>query len=204
MIAYGAPKSKQGDEDLVQRLRAKLWDSGYKLSSKKIEAFLDYIADSAMSETAADSETDVDATSPVGDGGGRTIDAPDAPDATDQSRTRAHVDPTSADARVHQLEQDIHDLEYAVMKYISKNTFPLAVRCPARLHQPRDPSAPHSGPRQPHVGKPRPTESKHPRKTRQKDPEKVRPRRHVPQNAGPLEIRKWNRQETRQETTNHP
>lgn len=149
MIAYGAPKSKQGDEDLVQRLRAKLWDSGYKLSSKKIEAFLDYIADSAMSETAADSETDVDATSPVGDGGGRTIDAPDAPDGTDQSRTRAHVDPTSADARVHQLEQDIHDLEYAVMKYISKNTFPLAVRCPARLHQPRDPSAPRPHTRDP-------------------------------------------------------
>ncbi len=172
MIAHGAPKPKRVDEDIVQRLRTKLWDSGYKLSSKKIEAFLDYIADSAMSETNADDETDVDATSPVADEDGRAIDA------TDPSRTRAHVDPTSADARVHRLQQDIQDLEYAIMKYISKNTFPLAVRCPTRHHQPRDPTATRPHTRDPDSltwEKPDPPRANRPTKQNKKIPRKSDP-----------------------------
>ena len=47
--------------DTVQRLRAKLWNTGYKLSSKKVEAFLDFIAESAMAETIHENDGDEDA-----------------------------------------------------------------------------------------------------------------------------------------------
>ena len=103
----------------MQRLRAKLWDSGYKLSSKKIEAFLDYVADSAMSDTAAIEEDvdDVDDVDPV------KGSLPKA--AGGEDGTRGH--PTTADARVDRLQQDIDALEYAIMKYVSKNTWPSVV-----------------------------------------------------------------------------
>lgn len=129
MTVPGAPRPKRGGEDIVQRLRAKLWDSGYKLSSKKIEAFLDYIADSAMSQTTADDDEDVDGPSPEDGGDDRAADSLDA------GVTHAHVDPTSADARVRKLQHDVDKLEYHIMKYISRNAFPLAVKCPAKHFQ---------------------------------------------------------------------
>ena len=146
MIVSSAPKPKQGGEEIVQRLRAKLWDSGYKLSSKKIEAFLDYIADSTMSEStsvAVEEEEEGDGSSPEAGREGQAIDV------NDPGRTHAHVDPTSANARVHKLQQDVHDLEYAIMKYISKNTFPLAVKCPAKYSHAEGPSATHPHNRDP-------------------------------------------------------
>lgn len=127
--------------DTVQRLRAKLWNTGYKLSSKKVEAFLDFIAESAMAETIHEKDGDEDApgleenqtASETGLARNQHPDNNIPEDHRSTQPTHTAAATTTADARVDRLERDIQTLEAAITRYTSTNSFPLAIKPPPHI-----------------------------------------------------------------------
>lgn len=127
--------------DTVQRLRAKLWNTGYKLSSKKVEAFLDFIAESAMAETIHENDGDEDAlgveeNQTASETGLARNQHPDNNILEDHRITHPKhtaAATTTADARVDRLERDIQTLEAAITRYTSTNSFPLAIKPPPHI-----------------------------------------------------------------------
>jgi hypothetical protein len=117
-------------KDAIAPIRAKLWRSGYPLSTKKVNEFLDYIADTNM----ADSVDEMD------DGGDHHEEGQHAVGlGARQPRGRVEL---PAEARVDRLERDVQALERAATAYIATNAFPFRLETRLDMHTRQRPDEP--------------------------------------------------------------